>query len=294
MNKETIIALISKDIKDLEVLTQGFSEMDFFPKPLLLLAIDKAKYLTKNIELLSEIVPATQATTTQIYTTKDDVTKPKVHLNDTENKEQQGVNNTLQTIERNENPQETPIANPKDGSILNETKQNPNNIFAEPKAKETEYEAEQISTHDENEPTNEEPIKKMPSIEEKKTEHEIHRNKEPKLDDSPTLFSVTLGESVRHSTSVADTINKEEKTVATTINKNKISDLKSAITIGDRFRFQRELFHGEGEKMNQAINDLNNMKTLEDASAYIKKFNWADDNSSAVDFKEIISRKFID
>ena len=61
----------------------------------------------------------------------------------------------------------------------------------------------------------------------------------------------------------------------------KVTDIKKAISLGDRFLFQRELFGGNGEQMAKTIADLNKLNSLDEAEAYIdKRFSW-DKESSA-------------
>jgi len=62
---------------------------------------------------------------------------------------------------------------------------------------------------------------------------------------------------------------KTEISVAKPILQNKVLDLKQAVSIADRFRFQRELFDGNGEKFSKALSDFNEMETLEQAQDYI-------------------------
>ena len=47
MNKDTLIALIEKDIAELQTLTQGFAEMETFPQPLIDLAVTKVEMCQK-------------------------------------------------------------------------------------------------------------------------------------------------------------------------------------------------------------------------------------------------------
>ena len=78
-------------------------------------------------------------------------------------------------------------------------------------------------------------------------------------------------------------------------NSKKIIDLKSSITLGDRFRFQRELFGGNGEKMNKAISDFNSFETMTEAQDYIAKnfVHWALDNETVSDFIQLLQRRYL-
>ena len=73
-----------------------------------------------------------------------------------------------------------------------------------------------------------------------------------------------------------------------------IEDLKQAISIGDRFRFQRELFGGNGEIMNKTITELNNATSLEKALEFIStNFSWNEKDDNVKDFLSLLERKFI-
>ncbi|MBQ7449226.1 MAG: hypothetical protein IJS73_05415 [Paludibacteraceae bacterium] len=72
-----------------------------------------------------------------------------------------------------------------------------------------------------------------------------------------------------------------------------ITDIRRAMSIADRYLFQRELFSGDAEKMLQTIDKLNNMNSLNDALEYIsRKFHW-DTNSQAYElFYNLLKRRF--
>lgn len=73
----------------------------------------------------------------------------------------------------------------------------------------------------------------------------------------------------------------------------KVSDIKKAISLGDRFLFQRELFGGNGELMAKTIAELNKMNSLSEADAYIKAhFNWAEDSNAYELFYNILKRRW--
>lgn len=75
--------------------------------------------------------------------------------------------------------------------------------------------------------------------------------------------------------------------------KPKISDLKQAISIAERFRFQRELFGGNGEKMSETIATLNNMLSIKEALDHISiTLQWDNENPVVKDFITILKRKF--
>ena len=52
MNKDVLVALIAKDVNELQTLTEGLDQMQAIPAPYLRLALDKSKALTANIDNL--------------------------------------------------------------------------------------------------------------------------------------------------------------------------------------------------------------------------------------------------
>lgn len=114
---------------------------------------------------------------------------------------------------------------------------------------------------------------------------------DPVSDSKPEL----LNEKFSAPETIVDKLFKQQDgSIAASINNHKIADLKSAITIADRFRFQRELFSGDGERMNKAISDLNSMNSVEEAENYIEKyFSWIPESQAAADFIRLLRRRYI-
>ena len=103
----------------------------------------------------------------------------------------------------------------------------------------------------------------------------------------------TFAETIQKSTTLSDSLLKSDESVGSNIAKQPINDIKQAISIADRFRFQRELFDGNGEKMNQVLSDLNELDTLEKAQNYIgKHFTWTADDTNVVDFMQLLQRRY--
>lgn len=72
-----------------------------------------------------------------------------------------------------------------------------------------------------------------------------------------------------------------------------VTDLKQAISIGDRFLYQRELFGKNGELMQRTIADLNGLNTFDEAMEYIDRhFNWDKEQSSYELFVNALHRRF--
>jgi hypothetical protein len=90
--------------------------------------------------------------------------------------------------------------------------------------------------------------------------------------------------------------NFEDKSVAHKIQQNKISDLKTAIGINDRFLFINEIFKGNLQEYTEQLNLLNNQNNLEDAISLLNglrlKYNLTDESKSFNTLKDLISRRY--
>lgn len=102
-----------------------------------------------------------------------------------------------------------------------------------------------------------------------------------------------VAETIHKTATLSDSLLKSDDSLGSTIAKQPINDIKQAISIADRFRFQRELFDGNGEKMNQVLSDLNQLDTLEKAQDYVAKhFKWVADDDNVVDFMMLLQRRY--
>ena len=72
-----------------------------------------------------------------------------------------------------------------------------------------------------------------------------------------------------------------------------IDDIRKAISVGDRFLFQRELFKGNPELFQKTLERLNEMSSLNEALQYINsQFAWDKDSIAYQTFVNAIKRRF--
>lgn len=71
-----------------------------------------------------------------------------------------------------------------------------------------------------------------------------------------------------------------------------VSDIRQAVSIGDRFLFQRELFLGNAEKLQQTLTELNGLHSLDEAVAFIEQFGWDKQSSTYELFLNVLRRRF--
>lgn len=78
------------------------------------------------------------------------------------------------------------------------------------------------------------------------------------------------------------------------LEKKNLSDFRKAFSLNDRFRFRRELFGGDEEKMNKAIADLNGIRSYEDSVAYLNdELKWNVEDEAVADFLKLLEKRFL-
>jgi hypothetical protein len=86
----------------------------------------------------------------------------------------------------------------------------------------------------------------------------------------------------------------QHETVAQHHTHTPIADLKIAITLNQRFQFSRELFKGNNQDYEVAI-DLLNTSTRDEAMQYVKslevKYSWNEGSTVARDFRSLVDRR---
>ena len=87
-----------------------------------------------------------------------------------------------------------------------------------------------------------------------------------------------------------------EKSLGPKVPSDRIDNLKSAITINDKFMFINDLFDGNLREYNETIETLNGFKTLDQAGDFLdlmrKKNFWDTGSRAFLRLKELLERKF--
>ena len=321
MNKEVLVALIAKDVNELQTLTEGLDQMETIPAPYLRLALDKSKALTANLDNLikylnnKELEDAAEAqrqAELEAARAEEEARKAEEEARRVEEEARRAEEEARQTefariaeeqeallraqeLERERQAEERRKA---EAEIARQ-------VAALEAARQLELEEKSRVRNEQNEAKNkitmetseEKPIASIENIDSIAPIAPVETT-------APTTSIVdavaenqpqTLAESIETSESLADKLAKTaDDTLAEVINNKKIIDLKSSITLGDRFRFQRELFGGNGEKMNKAISDFNSFETMTEAQSYIaKNFDWPLDNDAVSDFIQLLQRRYL-
>jgi len=90
---------------------------------------------------------------------------------------------------------------------------------------------------------------------------------------------------------------EEGTKVAEKLVKQSVSDLPSAIGVNERYLFINELFDGDGETYQIAIEQLNGFDHIQDAMKYVRdelsdKFNWDQEQESTISFYALIEKRY--
>jgi hypothetical protein len=89
----------------------------------------------------------------------------------------------------------------------------------------------------------------------------------------------------------------DDKSIASKLHKNPISDLKAAIGINEKFKFINELFEGNLQKYNDSLAKLNGFNDLQEAEKYLAflkdEFSWKDGSEAFHELADLISRRYI-
>ena len=72
-----------------------------------------------------------------------------------------------------------------------------------------------------------------------------------------------------------------------------VEDIRQAISLGDRFLFQRELFAGNGELMQKTLDEINSLGSLNEAMDYVlDNFDWDKESTAVQLFENVLKRRF--
>lgn len=266
MNRKLIVTLLQKDIQELGMITDGFMEMNEYPKAIILLAQRKTEdiqsYFKQLADLKSETIVETEQTPIKTVVTEVETKSIQVE----------------------------PI------SVIQEViETNTENDIQEEIETALEFTTELIDFEAEITPIEETPEKTIEFIIEKPIEVIEEKINEPEkeqvIEEPRKTF---LNEKIAHvALSRNELLAKGDNTLGNTLAQKKISDIKQAISIGDRFRFQRELFNSNGEDMNKTLNYINQLATFDEVQSFLEsKYKWTAENDAVEDFYQIVRRKF--
>lgn len=257
MNRKLLVTLLRKDIQELEMITEGFMEMNEYPKTIILLAQRKAEDIQQYINQLAEI---------------------RVKLTDSED-------NSAEIFHETDVAQQQFTPEP---IIETDTKDEIQEEILSAQEFTSELIEVEKPTDQSSESTDEALI--VEPIEFNFGEAEIET--EVITDE---IVKITIDEKTRSvSASRNETLSKIDNSISSILANKKIIDIKQAISIGDRFRFQRELFNANGEDMNKTLTYINQLATFEEVQSFLEsKYKWTEENEAKEDFYQIARRRFL-
>ncbi|TLX75315.1 hypothetical protein E9993_10485 [Labilibacter sediminis] len=267
MNKEALIKIILNDLSEVETLVKSFQGHEEIAPAFIDLTEQKLSHIKSEFSLLKTLCNSpsvsvqTQKAEENIQKEIEEVDKPVVP--EQKIKQETIIEETPQVTPVTEKPVEEPEKEPDVEQII------PDN-----KAEATKQEIASGETE----------VKK----EEKKT---VPVTEKKKYEDSPK----TLGESfVGEKKSVNDKIaSSQEGQTKKPLMGKPIDDLTKGLGINDRFMFQRELFNGNSELMQQTLLQLNEIPDFVSAQSFINSnFNWDEEQDATQSFFNYIKRKY--
>ena len=266
MKKEAIIDIIENDLNEIKTLLETFRGADKIPSAFLELLTSKHVSLGKEL-LLLDFWKETSTTTnilSDIPTTPNE-TSTNAPQETTETIEDSDYNTNLDFCDK--------MTSPNNEEIISVTPTDTDNTNVSPTESipvanaEEKPEVQDVSVQKEEVKVNQEPEKpQIPSVKEPA---------QPKAVSTP---------SEKRTPSVADITNFGLP----------VDDIRKAISIADRFLYQRELFGNNNETMNNTLEVINGMSSYDDAYLYIKSsFCWDETDPTVENFLKTVHRRFL-
>lgn len=135
----------------------------------------------------------------------------------------------------------------------------------------------------------------MEQEEEMKEEVEVTGKEPETITEKPEeiIQETVIVEAVAEIPHTAIRTDKSNVSLNDLLEKKNLSDFRKAFSLNDRFRFRRELFGGNEERMNKAIADLNEIHSYEESVIYLNTvLNWNIEDASVADFIKLLEKRF--
>lgn len=140
--------------------------------------------------------------------------------------------------------------------------------------------------------TIDQPIETMASTEPLQTE-DITKNNIPEISEPVAVPEIKTEETPQSILVKEKIVSSQTEILNESIEKRLIVDVRKALSLNDRFRFQRELFNNDAQYMNRTLDQIGSYTQLADVLDYLKEtFHWDKENTHATDFIKIVIKKF--
>ncbi len=324
MNRELLVTLIRKNIDELIMLTEGFLEMNTYPAAIINLAKNKTDDIWSYINQLGNLKPEEIQQIVEKMPVVPDMTDntDKTEILETEIPVS-NLGTTKEEEEEEMHPVESDVMDDEEENAFDEEEFSENEEEEEEEDEddiiieneEIEEEEEEKDEDEENEAPEHVAVDKAAVIDDKSDEIEITEDvitveftetiEKEETATTDTAKIITTTETVEKKITLAEKISgngmsrndmmsrAENGGLNAAIGSKKVDDIRQAISLGDRFRFQRELFKNNGEEMNKTLSYINKLATYEEVISFLQsKYGWEEGSAAAEDFYQIIKRKF--
>lgn len=155
-----------------------------------------------------------------------------------------------------------------------------------------EHEEEELRVPTDKE-VEEEPEQELPVEDESAAEKPLDENVLKQRVDQDAL---SLG--IQEGVELNERNKAEDNSLASRLRKSKITDLKASIGLNERFLFANELFNGNMEAFNRALNELNHIDSKDGADYFInmqlkERYSWNDESEVTLRFLDLVERRFL-
>ena len=324
MNRELLVTLIRKNIDELIMLTEGFLEMNTYPAAIINLAKNKTDDIWSYINQLGNLKPEEIQQIVEKMPVVPDMTDntDKTEILETEIPVS-NLGTTKEEEEEEMHPVESDVMDDEEENAFDEEEFSENEEEEEEEDEddiiieneEIEEEEGEKDEDEENEAPEHVAVDKAAVIDDKSDEIEITEDvitveftetiEKEETATTDTAKIITTTETVEKKITLAEKISgngmsrndmmsrAENGGLNAAIGSKKVDDIRQAISLGDRFRFQRELFKNNGEEMNKTLSYINKLATYEEVISFLQsKYGWEEGSAAAEDFYQIIKRKF--
>lgn len=136
----------------------------------------------------------------------------------------------------------------------------------------------------------EEPKPVEPQIPEPEPEPELEP--EPVVEPEPEVLEIPEIKEEPKTEPVAEEPKQEIASPNATLYGKAVTDIRQAISLGDRFLYQRELFGQNAELMQRTLTELDALSSFDEAQEYISRFGWDTESSTYQQFLITLHRRF--
>jgi len=257
MNKEELF----KELKELNLLWSGLSRIPNFPKELLELSLNKLENINRLVKDLEETSYQPQVKPAFEKETHTREATPAPLAADLKSKP---------SVAEETKPIPAPQSSTPTPASSSPAQSSPLTTSASP-----------LSTRERSLPTQE---SSLPAKESGQTEKPVSPpvGKMPKLQTEKPESLVDRYEK----TSSKESLQKK-------LESRHFADLSKALSLNDRFRFRRDLFGDSPETMEQVLQDINTMQSMDEALSYLhKNYSQHSETESFGDFCKLLNNHF--